>query len=307
MNLVLEYFPCSLRYLKAFAVVVGACALVPSAVGGPTANTATFQDSTSERELAPDITTVVVSNTDTGVITFKINVTGRTALTEDMYVAITVDADNNAATGDPGPITPGGEYAIELFQGNATLYRWDGTTYSRRANDPPQTSLIFSGLSIRINASELGNTRHLNFNTFVATGVIFDRRTGDIDFSKAVDDFAPDLGHGLWNYRVKVGALKLAVKSFALSPSRPQAGRNFTASMVATRSDTGATLTGGQVSCTAAVAGKRLAARAHAFSGNRARCAWQIPASARGRRLSGKVTVVFEGRRVSRSFSATVG
>jgi hypothetical protein len=297
----------NLSYVKALAAVVGSCALVPSAAAAPTANTKTFQDSTGERAGAPDITTVVVSNNDAGVITFKINVPGRGALTEDMYVALTVDADNNPATGDPGPVSPGGEYAIELFQGNATLFRWDGTNYSRRANDPPQSSLIFSGLSIRINASDLGNTKRFNFNTVVATGVIVDPNTGDTDFSKALDDFAPDLGHGLWNYTVRVGQLRLGVKSFSLSPRKPQAGRTFTANMVATRSDTGATLAGGQVSCTATAGGKRLAARVHAFSGSRARCAWQVPASARGQKLRGTITVVFEGRRVSRSFSATVG
>jgi hypothetical protein len=106
---------------------------------------------------------------------------------------------------------------------------------------------------------------------------------------------------------VRIGALRLGVKSFLLSPRRPQAGRTFTASMVATRSDTGATLAGGQVSCTATVGGKRLAARVRAFAGSRARCGWRIPASARGKRIRGTVTVVFEGRRVSRSFSATVG
>jgi hypothetical protein len=296
-----------LRYLKAFAVVAGACALVPSAAGAPAANSTTFQDSTGEQAGAPDITTVVVSNNDAGVISFEINVPGRGALTEDMIVEIVIDADNNPATGDPDPANSGGDYAIELFGGTATLYRWDGTTYSRRGADPPQSSLIFSGLKISINASELGNTTRFNFNTFVATGVIFDRNTGDIDFSKAQADFAPDLGHGLWNFVVRVGQLRLGVKSFSLSPRRPQAGRAFTASMVATRSDTGATLAGGQVSCTATVGGKRLAPRVHAFAGTRARCAWQIPASARGQKLRGTITVVFEGRRVGRSFSATVG
>jgi hypothetical protein len=295
------------RYLKAFAVVAGACALVPSAAGAPAANTATFEDSTGEIAGAPDITTVVVSNNDAGVITFKINVPGRGALTEDMIVEIIIDSDNNPATGDPEPANQGADYAIELFGGNANLFRWDGTTYSRRGADPPQSSLIFSGLTVRINAADLGNTTRFNFNTFVATGVVVDRNTGDVDFSKALADFAPDLGHGLWNYTVRVGQLRLGVKSFSLSPRRPQAGRTFTASMVATRSDTGATLAGGQVSCTATAGGKRLAARVHAFSGNRARCAWQVPAAARGQKLRGTITVVFEGRRVSRSFSATVG
>lgn len=303
----MEYLLLRLRYLNAFAAVAGACALVPSAVGAPAANSTTFEDSTAEIAGAPDITTVQVSNNDAGVISFKVNVPGRGALTEDMIVELIIDADNNPATGDQDPANLGADYAIELFGGSATLFKWDGTTYSRRGADPPQASLIFSGLTIRINAADLGNTTNLNFNTFVATGVVVDRNTGDVDFSKAQADFAPDLGHGLWNYRVRIGALRLGVRSFALTPRRPQAGKTFTASMVATRSDTGAALAGGQVSCTATVAGRRLAARVHAFSGNRARCGWLIPASARGQRIRGTITVVFEGRRVSRSFSATVG
>jgi hypothetical protein len=300
----LEYFPVKLQYLKALVVVAGACALVPSAVGAPAANSATFQDSTSERQGAPDITTVVVSNNNAGIITFRINITGRSGLTDDMLVLVFVDADNNAATGETGA---GTDYAVQLFQGAADLYRWDGSGYSRRAADPPQSSLIFNGLTFRISAADLAGTKRFNFATEVVTGLIVDPNTGDFDDSKALQDFAPDQGHGLWNYQVRVGALRLGVKSFALSPSRPRAGSTFTASMVATRTDTGATLVGGQVSCTAIVGGKRLTARVQRFSGSKARCAWQIPASARGQKIRGTVTVVFEGRRVSRSFSATVG
>jgi hypothetical protein len=289
---------------------VGACALLSAAAGGasaaPAANTATFEDSTGERAGAPDITTVVVSNNDAGVISFAINVTGRAALTEDMLVAVTIDADNNPATGDQDPNNLGGDYAIELFGGTANLFRWDGTTYSRRGADPPQSSLIFNGLTIRINAADLGNTTRFNFNAFVLTGVAVDQNTGDVDFSKAIGDVAPDLGHGMWSYTVRIGALRLTAKKFTLSPRRPVAGRTFTANLVATRSDTGATLAGGQVTCTATVGGRRLAARVHRFAGTQARCSWAIPASARGQSIRGTVTVVFEGRRVSRSFSATV-
>jgi hypothetical protein len=299
-----------LRYLNVVVATVGACALVSGAAAGtaaPTANTATFEDSTGEQPGAPDITRVVVSNNDASVITFTPTVPGRGSLTEDMLVEYTIDADNNPATGDPDPNNLGGDYAIELFGGTANLFRWDGTTYSRRGADPPQSSLIFNGLIVRINAADLGNTTRFNFNALVVVGVVVDRNTGDIDFSKAIGDLAPDPGHGFYNYSVRVGALKLNAKSFTLSPRRPVAGRTFAASMVATRSDTGATLTGGQVTCTATVGGKRLAARVHRFAGSQARCTWAIPSSARGQKIRGTVTVVFEGRRVSRSFSATVG
>jgi hypothetical protein len=267
-----------------------------------TANSVTFQDSTGERPDSPDITTVVVSNTNTGSISFKIN--GPARLTDDMLVGLDVDSDNNPATGDPDT---GADYAIELFRGTANLFRWDGTTFSRRQNDPPQATLTFSGLTITLNASELGNTARLGFDVIVITGLIIDPSSGDLDFTNARADLAPDPGHGLWNYTVKAVPLRLLAKSFALTPRRPQAGRTLTASMTVARNDTGAVLKGGSVICSATVGGARVAVRVHKFVGSQARCAWQIPSSARGKSIRGSITIVFEGKRISRSFAATVG
>ena len=61
-------------------------------------NTATFQDSTGEPGVK-DITTVVVSNDDSGMLTFRINVPSLPKYTVDVGVDIYVDTDNNAATG----------------------------------------------------------------------------------------------------------------------------------------------------------------------------------------------------------------
>lgn len=297
-----------LRVIGATAV---ASAVLPCSAGGAwtsaatprgtTANTVTFQDSTGERPDAPDITTVVVSNTNAGAISVKIN--GFPRLTDDMLVGIDVDSDNNAATGDPDT---GADYSIELFRGAANLFRWDGTTFSRRQNDPPQSTLTFSGLTITINASELGNTARLNFGVIVITGIVVDS-SGDLDFSNARGDVAPDPGHGLWNYSVKTVPLALLAKSFVLTPRRPQGGRTLTATMVVARNDTGAVLKGGSVICSATVAGTRVEVRVRKFVGNQARCVWQIPSSARGKSIRGSITVLFEGKRVSRSFAATVG
>jgi hypothetical protein len=275
-------------------------AAAPAAI---TANSVTFQDSTGERADAPDITTVVVSNTNAGEISFKINPFPR--LTDDMLVLLFLDSDNNASTGDAE--SAGTDYAIQLFGGAADLFRWDGSNYSRRQNDPPQATLTFSGLTIRINSSELGNTAQVNFAVIVLTGIRIDPSTGDLDDSNARGDAAPDPGHGLWNYPVKTAALKLLAKSFALSPKRPVAGRTLTANMAVARNDTGALLKGGRVTCSATVGGARVAARVQKFVGTQARCAWLIPGSARGKSIRGSVTVVFEGKRISRSFAGTVG
>jgi hypothetical protein len=273
-----------------------------SAPAKASANSVTFQDSTGERPDSPDITTVVVSNTNSGELSFKINPFAR--LTDDMLIDLVIDNDANASTGDPD--TAGADYAIELFRGEAALFRWDGTNFSRRANDPPQSTLTFSGPEIKINTSELGNTTKLNFAVTVITGIAV-TSSGDLDFTNAHADFAPDLDHGLWSYQVKTAPLKLVAKSFKLSPSRPVAGRTLTASLTVARNDTGATLQGGTVTCAASVGGARVAVRVHKFVGSQARCAWAIPSSARGKSIRGSITVVFEGKRITRSFAATVG
>jgi hypothetical protein len=274
----------------------------PAAPSKASANSVTFQDSTGERPDSPDITTVVVSNTNSGEVTFKINPFAR--VTDDMLIGIDIDVDANAATGDPQE--DGTDYAIELFRGTANLFRWDGTNFSRRQNDPPQATLTFSGPEIKINTSELGNTSHFKFDVIVITGLVVNS-SGDLDFTNARADFAPDLGHGLYDYPVKTAPLRLVAKSFSLSPRRPVAGRTLTASLTVARNDTGATLKGGTVSCVATVGGARVAVRVHRFVGSQARCAWAIPSSARGRSIRGSITVVFEGKKITRSFSASVG
>jgi hypothetical protein len=283
-------------------------ALSPAASASPAAamaNSVTFEDSRSELPNAPDITTVVVSNTDASAISFKLNIAGVTRLAQGMLIGIDIDADNNRATGSQDPLSPGADYAIQLFGGSADLFQWDGTNFSRSASSPPQTTLVFNELTIRINASELGNTKRFNFGTTVITGIVVDSN-GEPDFTNASVDFAPDLGHGFWNYTVRIAPLRLVARRFSLTPGRPQAGRILMARLAVIRSDTGAAVRAGRVTCAASVAGRRIAGRGR-FVGNEARCTWQVPSSARGRRITGSITVVFEGRRVSRSFAATVG
>ena len=89
--------------LLALAVAVVALPTVAtggtSAPSGATANTTTYQDSTGEDPAAPDISTIVVSNDDAGMLTFRINIPNRPTLGQDMLFEIWVDTDNNPATG----------------------------------------------------------------------------------------------------------------------------------------------------------------------------------------------------------------
>jgi hypothetical protein len=162
--------------LASAVAIVALPTAASGALSGPAAPTATaanstdYQDSAGENPAAPDITTLTVSNTDAGQVSFRINVPNRATFSSDMLVALEVDTDNNANTGSP----EGTEYAIEIFQGEAALFRWDGTNFTRRPGDPPFTSLLFSyqgGITIRMSAAELGNTKAFKFAAFVFSGI----------------------------------------------------------------------------------------------------------------------------------------
>lgn len=293
----------------ALPTVASGALSAPAAPTAVAANSTSYQDSSGENPAAPDITTLTVSNTDAGMLSFRVSIPNRPALTQDMLIGITIDSDNNAATGDPDPLAPGTDYAIEVFGGEAALFRWDGTTFTRRAGDPPATSLIFTyqgGITVNISAAELGNTRALRFNVLVFSGIAIDPATGDLDFDAAVADVAPQLGAGLYQYEVKITPPTLVVRSLKGAPRNPTAGRTFTLRLVAARSDTGAVVQNGRVTCVGRIGSARLRAQIQRVQGGAATCTWNIPPKAKGKSFRGSVAVVFEGLRASQAYSARV-
>jgi hypothetical protein len=280
-------------------------ALSGSAVPAATAaNSMDYQDSAGENPAAPDITTLTVSNTDAGVVTFRINIPNRPSFASDMLLDIEVDTDNRPATGSPD----GTDYVIQIFQGEAALFRWDGTGFTRRAGDPPFTSLLFSysgGITVRISASELGNTKAFRFGAFVASGIVVDPVTGAADFTKAVADFAPAQGAGLYAYQARVTPATLVVRRTTVG--KATAGKPFTVRMVAARSDTNAVVRNGRVTCVGRIGTARLKARVQNVVAGAATCTWNLPANSKGKRIRGSVSLVFEGLRASQSFSTRIG
>ena len=294
-------------FVVALPTAAGALPSGPVAPVGVAANSQTYQDSTGENPAAPDITSLVVSNDDAGIVSFRINVPNRPALGQDMVIDLFVDTDNNPNTGsvDFG----GADYVVELIQSEVNLFRWDGTNFTRRFGDPPAISMSFSyqgGVTIRISAAELGNTARFNFFVIVESGIVFDPTTGDPDFANAVGDAAPGGGVGLYPYQVIVARPTLVVRSIKATPAAPRAGQPFTLRMVAARSDTNAVLQNGRVTCVGRAGNSRLRSQLARVQGGAAVCTWQIPANAKGKTFRGSVTVVFEGLRASRSFSARV-
>ena len=297
----------SLRPVLLLVVLAALLAVVPAGA----ANTTTFNDSVGEGggdPVFPDVTQVVVSNDDTGMITFRIVIPSRPQFTRDQMIQMFVDSDGRAATGEPGL---GTDYAIQLLLGEVALFKWDGDNYSRTAGDPPATSLVYSwtaqGVSIRISAAELGNTKTLGFVLAAFGGLVIDDVTGNIDDTNAKIDVAPAAGSGLWRYEVKLAPTRIVFKSLTMTPRKPKAGKTFTVRMAATRSDTKAAIVNGQVDCKAKAGTKNVNPTSERFAGGQATCVFKIPAGTSGKTFRGTITIIFEGKRMTRPFTAKIG
>lgn len=283
---------------------------LPLGTAGPAlvaANSQTYQDSTGEDPQGPDITTIVVSNDDVGTVSFRINVPNRPTLGQDMLFEVWVDSDNNPATGSAD--VGGADYVMQLVRNEISLFRWDGTDYTRRFGDPSAVSLNFSyqgGITVRISANELGNTKAFKFFVVAITGLVVDPVTGDIDGTNSRADVAPGGGVGLFPYTVNIAEPTLVVRGLKTTPAAPAAGKSFTMRMTAARSDTGATLQNGRVTCVGRAGTTRLRAQEAQVVGGAVVCTWLIPKNAKGKTFRGSVTVVFEGLRATRSFQARI-
>jgi hypothetical protein len=277
---------------------------VPAALGGSShraSNSTSFPDSTGEDANAPDITSVNVSNDDAGLITFQVNIANRPAFTDDMFLLIFMDTDQNTATGDPD--TFGADYVIQMVPGAADLFQWQGSDYVRA---PSQASLTFSyaatGATLRISAADIGKTKGLKFAVLVASGVAV-TSTGELDFTNVHRDLAPDPGHGFNTYQV-LTKIVLSVTAFTTSPKPAKAGRTFSVSMAVKENDTNGPIASGTVLCAASLAGKRIVATRHVVVNGIANCVFRIPRTAKGKTIRGTIAVLVQGAKVAKPFSA---
>lgn len=307
-------FPVRTGLVLAVAAVIAALPTAAGALPGGTsspvlvaANSQNYQDSTGEDATAPDITTLTVSNDDAGIISFRVNVPNRPTLGQDMLFELWVDSDNNGATGSPD--VGGADYVVQLVRGEVSLYKWDGTDYTRRFGDPSAVTLNFSyqaGLTVRISAAELGNTKTFKFFVVAISGLVVDPVTGDLDGANSKADVAPGGGVGLYPYTVNVAKPTLVVRGVTTTPRVPKAGATFTMRLTAARSDTGAVLQNGRVTCVGRAGTARLRAQLARVQGGAVVCTWLIPANAKGKTFRGSATVVFEGLSASRSISRKI-
>jgi hypothetical protein len=295
------------KTLTAVAGLVALATMPALALSSPeraTSNTVTYPDSVGEDAQSPDITSTTVSNDDSGLITFHIAISNRPALTDDMLIAVLVDTDQNAATGDTKSLTPGNDYLVQLISGSVDLFSWSNTDYKNAAAPSLVYSYDATGATIKINATDLGQTKGFNFAVVALSGLVTDA-TGNPDFTNIHRDTSPDPGHGAFTYQVKI-TVTLSATAFTTSPKPPKAGRPFSAGLAATESDTGGAVQQGTVTCVARVGGKVLRPRTTRIVNGIAVCLWTLPKTASGKRVAGSVTLTAQGATITRSFSQKI-
>jgi hypothetical protein len=284
----------------AIALVLGAALLaVPAALGS---NSQSFPDSIGENAQAPDITSVDVSNDDSANLTFKINISNRPALTEDMTILIFMNTDQNASTGDPQ--SAGSDYVIELDPGTVNLFQWDASA-NNFLGAQSQASLIYNydatGATIRINASDIGGAKAVSFAVIAVSGITIDAQ-GNPDFTNSQEDQAPDAGHGMFTYKLLV---KVSLSKAAFTTTPAKAGKLFAASLSATESDTGGPVTSGTVSCKGIVGGVKLRAT-HSLRHGVATCNWKLPKTSKGKLFHGTIAIASQGATLTKTFTAKI-
>ena len=269
------------------------------------ANSTSYQDSAGENPAAPDITTLTVSNNDAGVVSFKVDIPNRPTLTQDLLLLVFVDTDANPQTGDPDSL--GADYVIQIFGGEAALFRWDGADFTsgRRPTGDVADLLVpgrCDGHDQRCRARQHQTPRLRRHR-----GLRHRHRPGDRRSRLHERRERRRTGR-------RCGAVRLRGEDHAADAGRqevtvgkPTAGKPLTARLVAARSDTGAIVQNGRVTCVGRIGNARLRAQVQRVVAGAATCRWNIPPAAKGKRFRGSVSVVFEGLRATESFSSRIG
>jgi hypothetical protein len=281
------------------AAVVAVPAIGQAVSTAPASNSTSYVDSTGEDVAAPDITGVTVSNDDAGVITFRIAVSNRPVLAQDMLFLVYIDTAQGA--GDPDAF--GADYAIQLEPAGLALFKWNGSTYTF-ASSSASFTYATSGPTIRLGASDLMGAKKINFVVLAVSGITVDVN-GEPDYGNVHTDAAPDRGHGTYSYAV-LTTFSLEAAGFSLSPATARAGRAFAVGLAVRQRDTGALVQAGTVTCVARVDGRRVPVRTSRLRNGVGVCVWSIPPSARGRTIRGTISVGLRGARLKRAFSAPI-
>jgi hypothetical protein len=222
----------------------------------------------------------VVTNDNEGTITVGLHIHNRRSWAANESYGMFLNTDNDPSTGPEGA-----DYVVRIATGMLELEKWDGAAFVVQGQLPPAEWAPSYGPVFQLNASDLGGAESFGFVFYSTDGTNV--------------DYAPN--RDAWSYALT----PLALSAGSLTLDRARQGRAFTARMLVIRSDFDIELTEGRIACTAQLGSKTLVG-AGRFIGPRVACTWRLPKGSQRKRLSGSVSIAFQGVEAKRSFATTV-
>jgi hypothetical protein len=265
-----------------------------SAFAGPAK--ADFPDPGHDHDGAPDLTSIRVTDAKNGWISFSLSTPNYETLPGDAVVALLIDRDNRANTGEDGAevsiTSVGGEYLLERW--NQSSKRWQDDTAPTRVRVRNSGNVVV----IDVHQSELENTPRFGF------AVVSADVNPEVEAVLGID-VAPD-NAAFYRYRLaNKPALVLTKTRLYSTPAQPRAGKPFSVNLAVKRSDTGKGITSAAVVCQARAEGKKVPAKG-SVSGGAGHCRMVVPSTAAGSVLRGTITVRTGGTSASQAFSWVV-
>lgn len=274
------------------ALAAGAAAHSGSAAPGP--SRLAFTDPTGDAGSGPDLTKVeVVGDATTQVFAVSVTAPGNQPASPDGLVRVVLvwlDTDSNSATGDGGA-----DYMLHAEDDPADsdhwwdVSRWDGASWVSVPYAAPM-SFVQSGdvLTWRLSTAQVGGASSF----VVAAGAI----AFDASENVVAKDRAPD--SQAWVYsingptRVALNFVRPVIGQPRIAPARAQAGRRLTVTMPVTWLDakTPKPLTKGTMICNPSVSGRSIP-HTESFTNGVARLSFVVPKTAKGKRVTVKVTI----------------
>lgn len=243
---------------------------------------AQFSDGTGDHESAPDIASVRVTDAEDGWVSFEVSMPNSVILPRAPVVGLSIDADNDAATGDSGA-----DLSVTALGTDFVVDRWnERSEFWEPHLDAPRVRVDVAGpvVVIGVHRSELGVGPRIGFAA-LAVGLTADDAFTGIDVT-------PD-GTRFFRYQLENATqVRLVTGMVRSAPAKPARGARLTVTTKVTRSDTGAAARTGSVTCVVKVNGKRVAATGRYASG-RASCTFRVPKKAR--RVVGSMRVRADG------------
>ncbi len=284
--------------LGVVAVVLSVAAIMVSPAAAVSFSDPLADQLNTDELVAPDITSVDVTNTRDGLVTFRVATDNFQALPPRSAIVILFDLDKSLATGDQGFEHAASHVVDPAGQSRLVFERWEESLFQLVELPATNLSSSFSAgvLTLTVPRSQLGNTVGFEFGLYAA---VFAEDASD----PAVDSAPND---GLFAYDiVGLPPPKLRASMLTGMPGRPVAGKAFTVGTLVQRLDTGATVSSGAVTCRAGI-GKLKVRAVGGFNRGRARCAVVVPRHAKGKTLRVTITIRAERATLTRTFSFRV-